>query len=60
MSRAIYVARDGAVIFRDLRGRYPVARAARADFAAHLLAPRPAGGVWAFDQTRNRLAVVRG
>lgn len=56
----IYIARDGAVIMRDLRGRYPTARAVRAGFAAHLLAPRPGGGAWAFDQTSNRLAVVRG
>jgi phage tail-like protein len=56
----LYIARDGAVIFRDLRGRYPVARAEKAGFAAHLLAPRPGGGVWAFDQVRNKLAVVRG
>lgn len=56
----LYIARDGAVILRDLRGRYPTSRAARDGFAAHLLAPRPGGGAWAFDQTRNRLAVVRG
>lgn len=56
----LYIARDGEVIFRDLRTRYPTARAAREDFAAHLLAPRPGGGAWAFDQTGNRLALVRG
>ena len=35
----LYIARDGAVIMRDLRGRYPTARAARSGFSAHLLAP---------------------
>jgi phage tail-like protein len=56
----LYIARGGEVIFRDLRGRYPTARAAKAGFSADLLAPRPGGGAWAFDQTRNRLALVRG
>lgn len=56
----LYIARDGAVIMRDLRGRYPTARAARSGFSAHLLAPRPGGGAWAFDQGGNRLALVRG
>jgi len=56
----LYIARDGAVIMRDLRDRYPTARAAKAGFAAHLVAPRPKGGAWAFDQAGNRLAIVRG
>src|SRR5688500_5147774 len=45
----LYIAHDGEVIFRDLRGRYPTARAVKAGYSAHLLAPRPAGGAWAFD-----------
>lgn len=56
----LYIARDGEVIFRDLRGRYPTARAVKTGYSAHLLAPRPGGGAWAFDQGRNRLAIIRG
>nr|WP_166180931.1 hypothetical protein [Altererythrobacter segetis] len=56
----LYIARDGEVIMRDLRGRYPTARANKAGFSAHLIAPRPGGGAWAFDQSGNRLAIVRG
>lgn len=58
--RILYVARDGVVILRDLRDRYPSAVAQTAGFAAHLLAPRPGGGVWALDRTTRRLAVVTG
>lgn len=56
----LYVARDGQVVARDLRDRYPSAVAARAGFSADLLAPRPGGGAWAFDKARRRLALVRG
>lgn len=59
-NQILYVARDGAVILRDLRNRYPSAVAQAAGFAAHLLAPRPAGGAWAFDCTTRRLALLTG
>lgn len=59
-NRIVYVARDGAVILRDLRNRYPSAVATLSGFAAHLLAPRLAGGAWAFDRITRRLAIVAG
>jgi len=59
-NQIVYVARDGAVILRDLRNRYPSAVAQASGFAAHLLAPRPSGGAWAFDRTTRRLALLTG
>lgn len=56
----LYVAQQGSVLLHDLRGRFADALAARDDFSAHLLAPLPGGGAWAFDRGRRRLAVVRG
>ena len=56
----LYVARDGKVLLRDVRERYPTAVAGRAGFSADLLAPLPGGGVWAFDRTRRALARVAG
>lgn len=56
----LMVARDGQVILRDLRDRFPSAVAARAGFTADLVAPRPGGGGWAFDKARRRLALIKG
>lgn len=56
----LYIARDGAVLLRDMRDRYPTAIAKAAGFSAELLAPRPAGGAWTFDRARRQLAVVSG
>jgi phage tail-like protein len=53
------IAREGKVILRDLRTRYPTSVAERAGFSADLLAPR-AGGAWAFDRATRRLAIVEG
>ncbi len=56
----IYAARDGIVIMHDNRDRWPDARVSHDDFNAHLLAPAPGGGAWAFDRVERRLARVTG
>ncbi|MBV9931292.1 MAG: hypothetical protein JO013_10145 [Alphaproteobacteria bacterium] len=56
----LYAARDGAVVMKDLRGRWPAGEAKRDGFRADLVAPRAAGGAWAFDKTTRRLARVAG
>ncbi|HEX5182426.1 MAG TPA: hypothetical protein VFW19_04640 [Allosphingosinicella sp.] len=53
-------ARDGAVVMQDLRGRWPDAQAKRSGFHADLVAPRAAGGAWAFDKAGGRLARLAG
>ena len=60
VDQLLYIARDGKVILRDMRDRYPTSVAASDDFAAHLLAPHADGGVWAFDRGRGALAIVSG
>ncbi|MDB5706045.1 MAG: phage tail protein [Sphingomonas bacterium] len=56
----LYVARDGALIWRDLRDRWLPAEIRRADFRADLIAPMPGGGAWVFDKLHGRLARGRG
>jgi phage tail-like protein len=56
----LYVARDGSIIMADLRTRYPLSKVSKKDFSAHLVAPCPDGGVWAFDQIRRQLAKLNG
>jgi phage tail-like protein len=56
----LYAARDGAVVMRDIRDRWSPAQVRKAGFRAHLLAPVPDGGVWAFDRVGRRLARVAG
>lgn len=56
----LYAARDGAIVMRDVRDRWPPALARKTGFRAHLLAPRPGGGVWAFDRVGRSLARLSG
>ncbi len=56
----LYAARDGAVVMRDVRGRWPAAQARKTGFRAHLLAPVPGGGVWALDRVGRNLARLSG
>jgi phage tail-like protein len=56
----LYVARGGAVLWHDLRARWPDAEARHAKLKADLLAPAPGGGGWAFDRTNRRLMRIRG
>jgi phage tail-like protein len=56
----IYVARGGAVIWHDLRGRWDDCEAAHDRLKADLLAPAPGGGGWAFDRTNRRMMRIRG
>jgi phage tail-like protein len=56
----LYAARDGAVVMRDIRDRWPPAQARKSGFRAHLLAPAPGGGVWAFDRVGRSLARLSG
>jgi len=56
----LYAARDGAIVMRDIRDRWPPAQARKAGFRAHLLAPAPGGGVWAFDRVGRSLARLAG
>ena len=56
----LYIARDGALTWRDLRDRWRPARIARDDFRADLIAPMAGGGVWVFDKLHRRLGRARG
>jgi phage tail-like protein len=56
----LYIARSGAIIMADLRGRYPNDRVERKEFSASLLAPDRDGGAWAFDRGRGQLARLKG
>jgi phage tail-like protein len=56
----IYFTRDGAVVMRDVRGRWRPAQAKKPGFLAALVAPVPDGGAWAFDRTNRRLARLKG
>lgn len=56
----LYAARDGAIVMRDIRDRWPVAQARKPGFRAHLLSPAPGGGVWAFDRVARKLARLGG
>jgi len=56
----LYVARGGAVIWHDIRSRWPDVEAKHPKLRADLLAPGPAGGGWAFDRTNRRLMRIRG
>ncbi|MGA9582589.1 MAG: hypothetical protein WBR13_11550 [Allosphingosinicella sp.] len=56
----LYAARDGAIVMRDVRDRWPAAQARKNGFRAHLLAPLAGGGVWAFDRVGRNLARLSG
>ena len=56
----LYVARNDAVVLLDRRDRWPAARVAAPEFAAHRLAPAPDGGVWALDRVAGRIARLTG
>lgn len=56
----LYVARGGAVIWHDLRNRWPDCEARHKRLNADLLAPDPKGGAWAFDRTNRKLMRVKG
>ncbi|WBY06459.1 hypothetical protein PIB19_12720 [Sphingomonas sp. 7/4-4] len=56
----LYIARDGALTWRDLRDRWRPARIFRDDFRADLIAPMPGGGAWVFDKLHRRLGRARG
>jgi phage tail-like protein len=56
----IYMARDGAVVMKDVRDRWRPAEIRKDGFRADLLAPVPDGGAWAFDRTGRRLARLKG
>jgi len=56
----LYVARSGAVIWHDLRGRWPDTEARHSKLKADLLAPAPGEGGWAFDRTNRRLMRILG
>lgn len=56
----IYMARDGAVVMKDIRDRWRPARAKKQGFIAALVAPVPGGGAWAFDRINRKLARVKG
>ena len=56
----IYAARDGALVMKDVRDRWPPVQVRRDGFRADLIAPAPGGGGWAFDRGGRRLARIRG
>ncbi|HWF77451.1 MAG TPA: hypothetical protein VN694_09770 [Caulobacteraceae bacterium] len=56
----LYIARNGAVLMVDRRGRWDDARVALQGFAAVRLAPAPGGGAWVLDKAAGRLARLRG
>jgi phage tail-like protein len=56
----LYAARGGAVIWHDLRERWPDTEVSHARYKADLLAPTPGSGGWAFDRTNRRLLRLRG
>jgi phage tail-like protein len=56
----LYVARDGEVLVRDQRGRWPQQTVAPAGFEAWRLTPDPAGGAWVLDRTNRQLARLQG
>lgn len=56
----LYLARSGPVQLLDLRGRWDATTVEAEDFQAHRLAADPAGGAWALDRGRGRLARLRG
>lgn len=56
----LYAARDGAIVMRDIRDRWPPAQARKAGFRAHLISPAQGGGIWAFDRVGRSLARLSG
>ena len=56
----LYIARGGAVVWHDLRCRWPDLEVVHKRLKADLLAPAPNGGAWAFDRTNRRLMRVKG
>ncbi len=56
----VYVARDGAVLWHDLRERWTDVETRHDDLSADLLAPIPEGGGWALDRTARRLMRIAG
>lgn len=56
----LYAARDGAIVMRDVRDRWPPAQARKTGFRAHLLSPASGSGVWAFDRVGRSLARLTG
>jgi len=56
----VYMARDGAVVMKDVRDRWRPAEIRRDGFRADLVAPVPGGGAWAFDRAGRRLARLKG
>jgi phage tail-like protein len=56
----LYIARGGAVIWHDLRSRWPDLEVVHKRLKADLLAPAPKSGAWAFDRTNRRLMRVKG
>lgn len=55
----LYAARGGAVVWHDLRARWPDFEARHERLNADLLAPARSGG-WAFDRTNRRLMRIKG
>ena len=55
----LYIARSGAVVWHDLRSRWPDTEARHKSLKADLLAPARSGG-WAFDRTNRKLLRIKG
>jgi phage tail-like protein len=56
----LYIAIGGAITLLDLRGRWKPVSVEDTAFKAWRLAADPAGGVWALDLTKQKLARVQG
>ena len=56
----LYIAVNGKILVRDVRGRKDDGEAHLPGFQAWRLAPDPAGGVWALDRPTKQLARLTG